>query len=222
MASKEDEVTTRIRVAYNELSKRGALEKLPEDMQGAAIPDAVQNHEGALTGKVGAKSAESGSRESAGDVREETRSLLTRVRHGVLSGYKDQDDPRIAAYGKLGIGDSHEENRQRLENLAETTRAPLEAGEIALVADLQPDALAAHAKKHKEHDTGKVAAIAKRQTGSTSLKQVRKDSAKLLQRIKNFVKAFYGPEQLEAFGFGVPAPPSRPRMRGIEEEAPAE
>lgn len=43
-------------------------------------------------------------------------------------------------------------------------------------------------------------------------------SAKTLQRVKNFVKSFLGDEHLEAFGYGLPAPPSRPRLKAGEKE----
>jgi hypothetical protein len=91
---------------------------------------------------------------------------------------------------------------------------------LALVADLTPDNLAAHAKRHDELNKGKAGAIADRQVESDDLAECRARTRETLQRIKNFVKTFHGPGELSAYGFGLPLPPVRPRMQGVPNDQP--
>ncbi len=67
--------------------------------------------------------------------------------------------------------------------------------------------------KDKELSTGKAGAVAERQVESHSLHDARAASKVMLQRVKNFVKSFYGVGELAAFGFGIPVPPTRPRLK---------
>jgi len=221
MAAKVDSNYVRLTIAYNEVVNRKAVGQLPRDLQGSAIPDQVLAHERELQEKRAASSGEKGVRETGADVFDQTERFLTRLRHGILSGYEEPEDPRIAAYGPLGVARNQHENQQRLTELAPKIKTALASGEIALVADLQPGKLTAHAKAHADLNTGKVAATTTRQVEGTELVASRHKTAQMLQRIKNFVKSFYGPGELTAFGFDVPAPPSRPRLRDVPADTAA-
>jgi len=215
MAAKVDSNYVRLTIAYNELVARDAVGDLPKDLRGSAIPDQVLGHERELQEKRAASSDEKGTRAMGADVFDGTERLLTRLRHGILSAYDEPDDPRIAAYGPLGIARNQRENQQRLVELAPKLETALASGEIALVAALQPATLRAHAKAHADLNTGKGTATTTRQVEGSELVAARRKTTQMLQRVKNFVKSFYGPGELTAFGFDVPAPPSRPRLRNV-------
>jgi len=213
--ARTDQNIIKLSVAYNTLVDKGAVELLPEDLRGDAIPNQVLEHERILNQKRKAKTGESSKRESTLDVYENTANKLTRLRQGILSAYDDPEDPRLADYGALGVGANPPENLGRIQALADKIEAPLASGEIALVADLQPAALREQAQRHDELAKSKAGAIKDRQVKTKSLQQTRKDSSKILQRIKNFAKAFYGAESLTEFGFDLPVPAVRPRLKGV-------
>jgi hypothetical protein len=202
-------------VAYNEIVHRGVLDKMPDDMQGDAIPDQVLHHEDLLKTKRSAKTGEKEKTKKTSRVVDKTTRLLTRLRKGILSAYDDEDDPRLDVYGPLGVTRSTEENLERLDELTEKIKVPLESGEIALVADLQPDVLLAHVTEQKKLTKGKAGAKVTRQVKSKSLTETRAASAQMLQRIKNWVKSFYGAGALTDFGFDLPLPRVRPRLTGV-------
>jgi hypothetical protein len=218
LVSKADGNTTRITVAYNEVVRREALGKMPDDMQGDAIPDQVLQHEKLLKAKRSAKTGEKEKTVKARKSVDTSARLLTRLRKGILSAYNDEDDPRIEGYGPLGVTRSPAENIGRLEELAEKIRVPLASGEIALVADLQPDVLVAQIAKQKELIEGKAGAKVTRQVKSKSLTETRAASSEMLQRIKNWVKSFYGASTLTDFGFDLPLPVVRPRLSGVDRD----
>lgn len=208
--AREDANVIRLTVAFNELVKRGLDTKLPDDLQGDAIPNQVLQHEAALTGRSTASSAESGAQGQGDAVFAKTRRLLTRVRHMTLGSFADEDDPRIDELGKLGVGDNPADDLERLSNLAVTLAPHVAAGTIAVVNDLRPEALQAHADLHRSLMKEKGRATATRQVQSKTLKEERDDTRKMLQRVKNFLKAYNLP--LTDFGFDLPVPPKRPRL----------
>lgn len=221
MAQRQDTDVIRLSLVYNELVERAAVSRLPDDLQGDAIPDQVHEHEQQQREKRSARTGEGSARETTAQTYEQTARYLTRVRHAVLSAYNDPEDTRLASYGALGLGATPEENQQRLAELAEVLRAPLASGEIALVADLRPDVLAAHATKHLNAPKEKADATKNRQVKGTSLSTARRTSRVMVQRLKNFVKSFYGANELTAFGFDVPLPSTRPKLKGVPGDQPA-
>lgn len=218
MASRHDqELPIRLTVAFNELHERGAVAKLPDDLTGDAIPNQVLAHGAALKGRDLEKTTESGARDVVNDGVDLTERMLVRLRMVVLAAYPTPDDPRIAKFGPLGASDSPIDNLARLTAFLVPYRVAIASGEVAAVADLQPDVLAAHIATQDSVKVTKATSIARRQTESTSLKDHRKKSEVMLQRIKNHVKSHF-PGQLEAFGFGIPAPAVRPRLKSVEPE----
>jgi hypothetical protein len=213
--ARTDQNIIRLSVAYNTLVDKDAVAQLPEDMREEAIPNQVLEHEKILNQKRTAKTTESSKREKTSDAFDGTARKLTRLRHGILSAYEDAEDPRLANYGALGVGATPAENLGRLNALAVAIVAPLASGEITLVADLQPEALRAQATKHDDLSKGKAGAVATRQVKTKSLEQTRRESRRMLQRIKNFAKAFFGAESLTEFGFDLPLPTARPRLKGV-------
>lgn len=205
-----DASVVRLTVAFNEIVERGLEAELPLDLRGDAIPSQVLQHEAALTGKAGSSAGESGARGEAGAVYDATDRMLVRVRHGVLSSFADENDPRIDELGPLGLASNQTDNQTRLANLATTLVPHIAAGTIALVPDLQPDALKAQADRHAAINKAKGGATANRQTVAKSLREERADTSNMLKRVKGFLVA-HG-QSLEAFGFDLPVPPSRPRL----------
>jgi hypothetical protein len=218
--AREDANAVRLTVAFNEIVKRGLDPKLPDDLQGDAIPQQVLQHEAALTGRSTATSTETGAQGQGGAVFEKTRSLLTRVRHSTLGSFPDPNDPRIDELGQLGVGENPGDDLERLANLAVTIAPHVAAGTVAVVDDLRPDALQAHADLHRSLMKDKGQATATRQTRSKTLKEERDETREMLQRVKNFVKAYKLP--LTDFGFDLPVPPKRPRLARGEKDPVAE
>jgi hypothetical protein len=219
MVSKEDTVIMRIALAYNEIQRREMIDRLPDVLRGTAIPDHVLEHERLVSEKRSAKTGEKATKKSGAEVYADSENMLTRLRKGILSAYPDEYDTRIANYGPLGVGAGPDENVGRLEALAEKVVAPLASGEISLVPDLQPEAIHAQVARHKAVPKGKGTATKDRQVKTRSLQSARKTSREMLQRIKNWVKSFYSAAELTSFGFDIPLPATRPRLRGVEPDA---
>lgn len=211
-----DKNLIRLTVAFNKIVENGLDAKLPDDLQGDAIPNQVLQHQAALTGRTGANASESGAQGGAAATFVKTRRLLTRARHAVLASFDDPDDPRIEELGKLGVGENQADDRLRLDNLAKTLAPHVAAGTIALVPDLQPAALQAHADLHLSMTKDKGEATTTRQTMSRTLHDERDDTREMLQRIKAFLKAHKQP--LVNYGFDLPVPPSRPRLTRGEQD----
>ena len=207
-----DTKLVRLTVGYNAVVARGLEGKLPEDLAGTAIPDQIAQHESAVGAKAGKSSTESGTRSEADAVYEMTENLLRRVRHGVLASFEDSEDPRIAALGALGIGENQVKSQTRLANLASTLAAPVTEGLVVLVAALQPAALRAQADRHAALNKEKGGATASRQVGAKTLEDERRQTRQMLRRLRGFVISHLGPEHLDEFGFGLPAPATRPRL----------
>jgi hypothetical protein len=66
--------------------------------------------------------------------------------------------------------------------------------------------------RHAEIAKSKAGKIAARQVEGATLRDERRRSRKMLLRLKGFVRAFWGEEALDAFGFNLPLPPRRPRL----------
>jgi len=184
------------------------------------ISQQVLAHAAALKSHATGKATESGARSEVNEDTDLTERALVRLRMAILSAYAEADDPRIAKFGPLGATDSPMNNLVRLTALVEVLKPAVASGEVAVVADLKPEVLALHATSQDAAKMAKAGSIAKRQTGSTSLGEHRKNSETMLRRLKNHVKSHY-PGQLEAFGFGLPAPATRPRLKKGEPESPA-
>ncbi|AKF06309.1 hypothetical protein DB32_003458 [Sandaracinus amylolyticus] len=206
----------RLAIAYNKMHDNGLLERLPEPLRGDAVPRQIAEHEAALGGRRGAGAMESGAVGEAQRIYARTERLLVRVRHAVLAAYDDPDDPRIDAMGALGVGANQSENQGRLENLAATLADPVARGEIALVPDLLPAALGEHAAAHKAINKTKGGTTADRQTGAKTLDEERADTREMLKRVKGFLISQLGEESLGQYGFGLPAPATRPRLKKSE------
>lgn len=218
--AREDANVVRLTVAFNAIFERGLEPKLPDDLQGEAIPNQVLQHEAALTDRSTASSSESGAQGQGDAIFKRTRSLLTRLRHMTLGSFPDPDDPRIDELGKLGVGDNASDDLERLSNLTITMAPHIAAGTIVVVDDLRPEALQAQADLHRSQMKDKGQATTMRQTRSKTLKEEREDTRKMLQRVKNFVKAHNLP--LTDFGFDLPVPPKRPRLARGEKDPVAE
>ena len=216
-----DATTVRLAVAFNTLKERNLVDSLPQDLRGLAIPNLVLEHEKAKLDSDGAHGSESGLRTELDQSRELTHRLLVRIRHAVLASFGDADDPRVAALGPLGTTENADGDLARLTHLSVALKSAHDSGDVALVADLLPARLSAHAVHQVELAKGKATLITGRQVESTDLANARKVSAKTLQRVKNFIKSFLGDTHLEAFGFGIPAPAVRPRLVAGEDPAPA-
>ena len=208
--AREDASFIRLTVAFNAMATKGLVEKLPEDLRGDAIPNQVLQHEAALQGRAGTSSDESGARGEAGAIHDRTKELLKRIRHGVLSSVGDPDDPIIDTLGALGLGANQAENQVRLANLAVKLAPHVTAKKIALVDELLPEALQAHANRHAAINKAKGGATATRQTTSKSVAEEREDTREMLTRVKGFLVA--EKQSLEAFGFDLPVPARRPRL----------
>lgn len=206
-----DASLVRLTVAFNAIVDKGLEAQLPADLGGDAIPTQVLQHESALTGRAGTSAGESGARGEAAAIHRKTERLLSRVRYAVLGSFDDEDDPRIDELGPLGIGQNQSDNQVRLANLAATIAPHAAAGTIALVPSLQPAELQAHADRHAAINKQKGGATASRQTESKTLEEERDDTRRMLKRVKGFLIA--QGQSLEGFGFDLPAPPSRPRLR---------
>lgn len=218
MAARVERFLVLLALIYNELFKRKVLEALAPDLQGDAIPNQVLAHEAALQEKRGAKSEEHSQVETAASVFAGTRKFLKRLRHAILSAYGD-DDVRIAAFEPLGTTSNPDENLARLQGLAKKLPAAVASGEVALVADLQPEKLLVHAAKHASLKTGKAEATKTRQTEGGDLETERAKTRVMVERLKNFVKSYWSPDELTAFGFDLPVPAVRPRLQGVARDS---
>lgn len=208
--ARADASLVRLTVAFNGIVKNGLEPKLPDDLKGDAIPNQVLQHEAALTGRAGAAAGAAGARGEGQATYERTRRLLSRVRHAVLASVDDEDDPVIDELGPLGVGNNPAEDQVRLANIAVTIAPHVAAGTIAVVPDLQPDALKAHAALHLSITKEKGGATASHQTVSKSLAEERDETRKMLTRVKAFLIAQN--RALVEYGFDLPAPPVRPRL----------
>jgi hypothetical protein len=129
-------------------------------------------------------------------------------------------DPRIAQHGALGADRNHEVNHARLVGLAKSLSDALKKGEVVLPDDLKPSRLTAHAKAHEKLLVDRSVVRVSEQVGSKGLSHVRTESKEMLRRIKNFVKSFYGPGDLDDFGFRLPQPTARSRANTDPDPTP--
>jgi hypothetical protein len=212
MASRQDKDVVVLSIVSNELVRRGAVDRLPDDLQGDAIPRQVREHERSLETREAASGAEDGEQEAASAVFDDTAAALSRVRHAVLAAYPLADDPQRAAFGPLGATRKPHDNQVRLAAIATAAAAAVAAGELVLPPDLAPEALAAQAERHASVAKTKAGRIAARQVEGQTVRDERRETKAMLARLKAFVTAFYGPEALASFGFTLPVPAARPRL----------
>lgn len=217
--ARTDASVVRLAVAYNKLHDNGLIERLPPALAGDAIPRQIAEHEAALAGRHGSGAAESGAQGESQAIYAKTARLLVRTRQAILAAYDDPEDPRIDALGAIGVGANQSESQSRLEGLAATLAAPFARGEIALVADLVPERLAEQAAAHRAINKAKGSATVDRQTGGKTLEDERDDTREMLKRVKGFIVSQAGDEALGQYGFGLPTPASRPRLKKSEPQA---
>jgi hypothetical protein len=219
MKSRQDNDVTLLTLIFNELGERGAMELLPPDLRGDAIPRQIHQHEQAIQARWSASRDVNGSRETAASVFEATATMLVRLRHALLVAYAAGDE-RLAGFEPLGATQSAPENHARLVTMIDRIATALAAGELLLPPDLQPAMLTTQAARHLAASKTKAGKVTSRQVEGETLRAERRNTRATIRRLKNFVKAFYGPEALTSFGFNLPLPPRRPKLEG-EPSAPA-
>jgi hypothetical protein len=219
MASRKDDDVILLTLVSNEIARRGDTGSLPPDLRGDAIPNQVHEHEQAVAARWDARRGAKGEQEMAKQVYAETASLLTTLRHALLTAYPRPGDARLAPFEPLGATRSPAENCGRLVSLGPLVATAVEAGELTLPPQLSPEAIVAQAERHARVAKTKAGKVARKQAQCESLATERRQTRLMLRRLRAFVKAFYGDDQLASFGFSLPLPPRRPRLEADPADA---